>query len=598
MPRLCTLLLLSIAVLLATARPTFFETELFEKDGQNMKRQAEEGSDNVFEEYSLLPNVVLLDELKDLLHVECGSTDIVLIYATGFAPLYDQGTVFLGGREWNCTDVNGTADSVVIRGDLITRQGDEVHVQGGQPTLAQVFANFTMIVNKTEANDNQKRDQFDIGLGSYNYNSYTGSANEVLPMFYQDCNSGDLSRQAMEFCVNGGQLNNSVQCTNCYVYNHAVISVTFSSLSPSLNIVVQGKMVINTDLWASSVSMIQKSFPSLLQFGLPVYGRKLFAGLDFGVDIDVEISADFLWKNTGNFDAGGQIVIDYGTYNTNPYATAQFFPSAPEGGASGESSVRIALDVGPRMYLIWGGISIFDIDKQTIFDAKFSVQPWIQLGVAYQLPAFPAKIAPAANDSIFFAPIFGSACTSPHFLEWNITVGVKVLLTFQDTLFFKYKQHVLLDKSSSLPLAKGCLLTDKLSGIYKKVKFYFDKKVTELNLSGMSFQALLLQDLKKVTRSNVEGNVTVTVKDSVVEAVLTLPNYNDGNSVILQNAADHANAFMNIQSRSTLAPYIMSTPVTTSSSPAFLTDGGYAQVTGAAGVLIPGIITALVLFTF
>jgi len=593
MPHLSALLLLSIGVLLAAAKPAFFDTQLFERDGQKMKRHTEEGSDSVFQEYSFQPHVVLLDELKDLLHVECGSTEVVLTYTTGLAPSYPEGTIFLGGREWNCTDVNGTADSVVIRGDNITRQGDEVHVQGGQPSISEVFDSFTMIVNKTEANDQQKRDQYDLGLGTYNYNMYTDSANQVLPMLYQDCFSNDLSSQAREFCANGGQLNNTILCTNCYVHNHAVITVSFSATPLKLDIVVEGRMVINTDVWATSGSMVEKHFPELLRFGIPVYTRKLIAGLSFGVDIDVEISADFLWKNTGEFDAGGQIVINYGTYNTNPFASADFTPSQPGGGASGESSVRLSLDVGPRMYLIWGGISFFDIEKQTLFDAKFSVQPWIQLGVMYHLPAFPAKIAPAANESIFYLPTLAFTCTRPHFVEWNITVGVKVLLTFQDTVFFDYYQKTLLDKSPSIPLAKGCLITDQ-SSVYKKIKFYFDKKVTQLNLSGTTFQALLLQDLQTVSGSNVQGNITVTVKDTVVEAVLTLPNYNVDNSAALQNAADNADVFLKAQRASTLAPYIMSTPVPTTSA-AFLTEGGYAQITGAAGVIVPGIVTAVVL---
>jgi len=585
MPRLCTLLLLSISVLLATARPVSFKSQRFERDGHQLKRQASEG--NIVEEYNFQPSVVLLDQTEDLLHVECLATEVVFTFATGLAPMYNQSTIFIGGREWNCTNVNGTVDPVVIRGDVITRHGDEVHVQGQQPSIEEIFTSFKMVVNKTEVDNKQKRGEYSnsLDLGTYNYNSYKNSAIRNLTMLHQTCNSSDLSNQAQEFCRNGGKLQNTIQCTDCYLRNSAQMNIEYSI--GSLSVVVEGKMTINTQLFGESASTIQKSF--LLQEAIPFTGISLFGVMDLNVETNLVISADFVWKNTGTFNAGGQISVYYGfdsSKKTN-HSSAEFLPSAPGGGASGESTARLSIDVGPRLSLT--------LVNTKLFAAKLSVKPWIQLGVSYALPAFPAKIAPTASETIFYNPTFGYGCTSPHYVEWNITVGANLFLTIEKAKFAEDQKFQFFDGRLARPLAKGCLLTDNFNGTPQKVKFYFDKKITELNLSGMTFQSLLLQDLKSIVGTNVQGNVTLQITNNMVEATVILPNYNRDQTAPLQLAADNAEMLNRMQSGSSLVPYAVSTPIPIPTTTAF-TDGGYAQIaTGATGVIVPGIAVVLML---
>jgi len=276
----------------------------------------------------------------------------------------------------------------------------------------------------------------------------------------------------------------------------------------------------------------------------------------------VAVSADVSWSNRGTISAGGTSVFNYGFVGGQSYSSVQFTPRAPtDGRGSGEGAVTMYFDVGPRVSLYYGGV--FGIGAKYLFDSKFSIRPWVRLGGSYSLPAFPAKIAPFANETIFFDQKFGSACTSVHYVEWDLNCGAQVLFNTKKTSFFGAFNATILDYRVPKPLAKGCLLTQaNVLAAYKKIVFFFDQKIKSLKLSDQSFGALLLQDLSSSMNTPIEGSVTIyNDQNGRVQATLTLPDYSDQNqAAVLQNAARNPASIYNGEQRTTLSSYALPAP--------------------------------------
>ncbi|PRP79122.1 hypothetical protein PROFUN_11678 [Planoprotostelium fungivorum] len=498
-----SLLLFACLLAVASARPAAFRNAV-PVDGTGTRRLVEDIDDHIVSRsVKFSPQLVLLDEVDELLSLTCYGSDRFVLVFNDSVPSWTDNFPVLGGTEWGCVDDEGKATSPALYVLDVTTEGNTVELRGRRPELNEVYESFRIDLSRSE---DRKRAATRFNAGNYNYDTNSGRAQSVIPIFNQDCQTSkdELSSTAQEFCQLKGKLSNTAECSNCFAFNDMEISASYTPWDGA-TFSASGSLTLHAEFGLNVSAEIVREY-TVMSTSLPLTHVPSFGAISLGGFFDIEVVATVGWRNQGSLSSGVDMKLDYSmAYGSEPQANHNLQMIKPTGTQGGDATFRLNFSVGPAFRLTAGNIQVVN--------ASVKFNPHIQVEASFAVPQpFPAQLSvPTAADSVLYNPSLVSACYGNHYLKFRIPFGYQTRFTLK-VLSLKEKSWPLQEYESPKPLAQGCLLSAS-SSVLKQVQFLFDGAVARFGASQQTHVNLFLQDLS--TRLNGQLTASVTISSSI-----------------------------------------------------------------------------------